>query len=150
MESLERVLRVHPFLQGLGDAHVKLLVGCAKNARFEPGARLLREGDDATTVFLVREGRVALEVNRPGSPSVRVETVGPGDVLGVSWVFPGEKVHLDGVALTPVLAFELDGACIRDKMEADHDLGYALLLRMLELAYLRLERVRLQKVDVYQ
>lgn len=150
MEDLERSLREHAFLQGLSDAHVKVLVGCAKNTRFRPGELLMREGDEANTFYLLRQGKVALEVHIPGRNTTRVETVGPGGVVGLSWILPPTRVHLDARATEDVVAFALDAACLHAKMEADHDLGYALSKRLLALLYERLEAVRLQRLDVYK
>jgi CRP-like cAMP-binding protein len=150
MEDLTRSLRAHPFLEGLEEAQVKVLVGCASNARFPAGEYLFHEGEPARTFYLVREGRVSLEVDVPGKSPVRVETVVPGDVVGLSWMFPPARVELDARALDPVLAFALDGGCLRGKMEADPVLGYALAKRLLALTITRLERVRLQRLDVYK
>jgi CRP/FNR family transcriptional regulator, cyclic AMP receptor protein len=165
MDDLSRPLAGHPFLIGLDEAMVNVLTGCAKNTRFQPNEFLLREGDEASVFYLIRQGRVSLEVHIPGRDDVRVETAGPGDVVGLSWLLPlatgrveaapgaspgSARVHLDARALEPVVAFALDGACLRGKMEADHDLGYALAKRLLAQVYQRLERVRLQRLDVYK
>jgi len=137
-------------MSGLDEAMVKIVVGCAKNTRFSPGDFLLREGEEASTFYLVRSGRVSMEVHMPGKESVRVETAGDGDVVGLSWMLPPARVHLDARALDTVVAFALDGACLRAKMEADHNLGYAIAKRLLELTFRRLERVRLQRLDIYK
>jgi CRP-like cAMP-binding protein len=150
MDTLEKVLREHPFLQELSDDHVRILVGCAKNARFTPGAFLMREGEEESTFFLLREGSVSLESHLPGKPPATVETLGPGDVLGVSWMFAGAHAHIDARAREPVLAFALDGACLRTKIASDDALGHALARRLLEVTYRRLERLRLQNLDVYR
>jgi CRP-like cAMP-binding protein len=150
MEDLTRILRAQPFFGDLDDTKLATLVGCAKNTRFHAGEYLLREGDAASTFFLVREGRVSLEVHIPSQPALRVESVGPGDVLGLSWLFPPARVHLDARADGTVLALALDGACLRGKMEADPALGFAIAKRLLALTVQRLERVRLQRLDVYK
>jgi CRP/FNR family cyclic AMP-dependent transcriptional regulator len=150
MEDLERLLREHDFLKGLSEAHTRLLVSCAKNVRFAAGDFLLHEGREATTFYLVRTGHVALEVNVPGKGVVQMESVGPGDVLGLSWLIPPYHVHLDARAVEPVVALAFDGTCLRGKMEGDHDLGFALTQRLFEKAYRRLERARLQRLDVYK
>ncbi len=150
MEDLTRLLEAHPFLEGLSAPQVAVLVGCAKNLRFQAGEHLFREGDEAKTFYLVREGRVSLDVHLPGKGPLRVETLGQGDVLGLSWMFPPARVHLDARALDTVIVLEFDGACLRGKMEADHALGYAISKRLLALTYQRLERVRLQRLDVYK
>jgi CRP/FNR family cyclic AMP-dependent transcriptional regulator len=157
VDDLSKPLAGHPFLSGLPEAMVKTLAGCAKNVRFDAGAFVLREGDEAGAFFLVRKGRVSLEVNVPGGEAARLETVEEGDLVGLSWMLPltdpesgPARVHLDARALEPVVAFSLDGACLRGKMEADPELGYALSKRLLALTFRRLERVRLQRLDVYR
>ena len=156
MENLERVLREHPFLKDLPDDHVSLLSGCARNVRFAPGELLFREGDEESTFYLLRQGTVALEAHRPGRPALCVETLGAGDVLGVSWLFREDgspdaatAAGLDVRARDPVVAFALDGKCLRGKMASDDRLGHALSRRLLERVYLRLSRLRLQSMDVY-
>lgn len=150
MEDLERLLREHGFLKGLSEEHTRLLVSCAKNVRYGPGDFLLHEGEEATTFYLVRAGQVALEVNVPGKGVVQMESVGPEDILGLSWLIPPYRSHLDARAVEPVVALAFDATCLRKKMDADHDLGFALTTRLLEEAYRRLERVRLQRLDVYR
>lgn len=154
MESLERVLREHPFLRGLAEEHARLLTGCAQNVRFAPGELLLREGAEESTLYLLRQGTVALEAHRPGKAPDCVETLGPGDVLGVSWALgdggpAAAAASLDARARESVLAFALDGECLRGKMASDDRLGHALSRRLLERVYLRLARLRLQSLDVY-
>jgi len=150
MEDLTRAIRAQPFFDGLDDVKLATLVGCAQNTRFHPGEFLLRAGDPASVFYLVREGRVSLDVEIPGRPALRVETVVPGDIVGISWMFPPARVHLDARALDGVLALSFDGTCLRGKMEADPALGYALARRLLALTMHRLERVRLQRLDVYK
>lgn len=150
MEDLTRLLRAHPFLADLDDAHLAVIVGCAQNLRFAAGEPLLREGDESRTFYLLREGRVSLDVHIPGRVPLRAETILPGEIVGLSWMFPPFRVHLDARALDTVIALAFDGACLRAKMEADPALGYALTKRVLASTVQRLERVRLQRLDVYR
>jgi CRP-like cAMP-binding protein len=149
MEDLERSLRAHPFMADLEPDHVRFLVGCAQNARYRPGEYLVREGEVEERLFLIRQGTVTVEMPRSGGDAVVLETVGPGDVLGVSRVVPS-KSHLDCRARDNVLAFALDNRCILEKMHADPQLGYAITRRLLERTYDRLARARLQNLDVYR
>jgi CRP/FNR family transcriptional regulator, cyclic AMP receptor protein len=149
MENLERLLREHDFLQGLEGPQTASLVSCVKNLRFEPGAFLMREGETASTFSLLRQGRVVLEVDVPGKGPVVMESLGPGDILGLSWLFPPHRVHIDARAVEPVVTLAFDGGCLRGKMDGDHDLGFALTRRLLAETYKRLQRVRLQRLDVY-
>ncbi|NVB78353.1 MAG: cyclic nucleotide-binding domain-containing protein [Kofleriaceae bacterium] len=147
--DLEGLLRKHDFLKGLSTTQTKLLVGCAKNVHFAEGAYLMREGRQADVFYLIRAGRIALESNVPGRGPVQMEDIGPGDILGLSWLVPPYREHLDARAVEPILALAFDAKCLRDKLEADHELGYALIRRVFEHAYRRLVRVRLQRLDVY-
>ena len=149
LQDLESLLRKHNFLQGMSPEHTKVLVGCTSNVRFAAGDFLMHEGREANVFYLLRAGRISLETNVPGRGPLEMESLGPGDVLGLSWLVPPYREHLDARALEPVVALAMDGKCLRAKCDADHDLGYALLRRIFELAYQRLMRVRLQRLDLY-
>lgn len=149
VEGLERILREHDFLKDLSLEQARFLVSCARNLHYATGDFLLREGTDPTAFYLLRRGRVALEIHVPGRGTVEMESLGPGDVLGLSWLVPPYREHLDARAVEPVVAIAFDCQCLRNKLDADHDLGYALARRLFEHAYHRLERVRLQRLDLY-
>lgn len=150
VESLARALGEHAFVAELSRAQVEFLTGCAKNARYERGQFLFREDTPADTLFLLRQGKVALEADVPGRGSVQVETLGPGGVLGWSVLFPPYLWHLDGRAVEPTLAFAIDGHCLRNKIEQDKEFGYAVVRRLLFEVHRRLDRARLQQLDVYK
>lgn len=149
MEDLERILRKHPFLEDLDPEHVKLIVGCAKNLRFQPGEYLSHEGDEEASLFLIRRGTVAVEAQGPGGQATCIETLMPGDVMGISWIAPN-KAHFDCRARDTVLAFSLDAECLLKKMNEDPALGFALTTRLLDNTHERLSRLRLQQLDVYR
>jgi CRP-like cAMP-binding protein len=149
MEDLERALRRHPFLEGLSPEHVRVLVHCARNVRYRGGEFIAREGDVEPHLLLLREGTLALETRAPGGEPICIETLRPGDVLGVSQLTT-RAAHFDCRAQEPVLAFELDRDCLKRAMDADPALGYAVTSRLLERTYERLSRIRLQNLDVYR
>lgn len=149
MDDLERLLRGHAFLSDVEPAVVRTLVGCARNLRFGPGEYLMREGEHEDTLYLIRQGTVAIEVPRPGGASVCIETLGPGDVLGVS-LMTRSAAHLDCRARETVIALALDHACLRGHMETDPRFGYTLAMRLLAVTYTRLAAARLQNLDVYR
>ncbi len=149
MEGLDRILREHRFFAGLEEGYLKLVVGCAKNMRFQVGEYLFREGGHADQFYLLREGRVAMEVSAPGRGAISFLTVGEGEVVGVSWLIPPYRWTYDGRAVTPVRAIALDAACLRGKCEADHHLGYEMMKRVVPILVQRLNATRLQALDVY-
>ena len=149
MQTLEPILAQHPFFQDLKPAYRELIVGCAGNVRFRAGEFLFHEGEAANQFYLIRHGRVALQVFIPGQGPTTIATIEAGEVLGWSWLFPPHRWHFDAQAMNLVRAVGFDGECLRNKCEADHDLGYDLMQRFARIMVQRLQATRLQLLDLY-
>jgi CRP/FNR family cyclic AMP-dependent transcriptional regulator len=150
IETLGALLREHPFFSGLDEPYIEFIAGCGRNVVFEPGAYLFREGDEADQVFIVRRGRVALEINAPGRGAVVLDSSEAGEVIGFSWLFPPYRWQFDGRALEPVRAVALDGVCLRGKCEEDPKLGYELMKRFASILLRRMQSARLRLIDMYR
>lgn len=148
-ENLSEILLQHPFLADLSQDHMQTLIGCATNVRFPEGTYLIREGQLANKLFLIRTGRVALEFDIAPKGVLRIQTVGPGEVLGWSWLISPFRWHFSGVTVAETRAVALDGECLRKKCEDDHDFGYDLLKRLSQVMERRLEATRMQLLDLY-
>ncbi|MBI3579235.1 MAG: cyclic nucleotide-binding domain-containing protein [Ignavibacteriales bacterium] len=149
METLEKILAEHAFFKDLEEKHTHLIVGCASNVRFDAGRPIFREGEEAHQFYLLRQGKVALELYAPDRGFITIETLGEGDILGWSWLIPPYTWHFDAKALELTRAIALDGKCLRRKCEEDHDLGYELLKRFSHIMEQRLTSTRLQLLDIY-
>lgn len=149
METLEPILSQHPFLRGLDAATIALIVGCASNVRYNADQALFEEGDSAAQVFIVRSGKVAIEMNVPGRGAVTIQTVGEGDILGWSWLIPPYEWHFTARATELTRAIALDATCLRSKCEQDARLGYELMKRFAGILEDRIESMRLQLLDIY-
>ena len=149
MENLERILKEHPFLAGLDDKYIKLLVGCASNVAFKAGEYIFREGEDANQFYFIRHGKVQVETYVPHQGPVIIRSRGEGEIFGWSWLVPPFKWHFDARAVEVTRALVLDGKCLRDKCEQDHNLGYEIMKRFALIIAERLEQTRLQLLDVY-
>jgi len=147
--TLEPLLREHPFLKSLEPEYLALLAGCAVNVRFREGSFMFREGEPASQCFLIREGKMALEIAAPGRGSIIVQTLGAGDVTGFSWLLEPHQWEFDGRAVEPVRALALDGTCLRGKCADDPRLGFELTQLFARLAIRRLQATRLRLLDVY-
>jgi len=149
MRRLDEVLQEVPFFAGMTEAQLGLIAGCGSNAIFDAGEVLVREGDAADTFYVVRHGTVAIDLHSPTRGSLTVETIGPGEIVGWSWLFPPHRWHFDVRALSPVRATAFDGACLRGKCEDDPVLGYDLMKRFAQVFIDRLQSTRLRLLDVY-
>lgn len=149
MKGIDEIVREHPFFQGLDPDFCDLVCGCAKNMRFNAGEYLFQEGGAADMLYLIRHGRVALETHRPGQSPVCFQTVGEGDLVGLSWLVPPYRWSYDARALEVTRAIGMDATCLRNKCDADHSLGYEVMQRLVPILVNRLQATRWQVMDVY-
>jgi CRP-like cAMP-binding protein len=146
---MEHLIATHPLFAGLPAEVAATAAGCARNEAFDAGRLLVAEGDEATTLYLVRRGRVAVEAHSADRGTLVVETVGPGRVVGWSWMVPPYVWSFDARALEPVGAVAIDATCLRAKAAADPAFGYALSTRIAQLLLERLQATRLRTLDLY-
>jgi CRP/FNR family transcriptional regulator, cyclic AMP receptor protein len=149
VQTLEPILAGIPLFQGMKPGHLALIAGCAANVRLVAGECIGRAGEPADQFWIVREGRVALEIRAPGRGTVTIHSVGVDEVLGWSWLLPPHLWHFDARALTSVRALRFDGRCLRGKFDSDHELGYELMKRFAQVIVQRLETTGMQLLDVY-
>jgi CRP-like cAMP-binding protein len=149
MQTLEPYLTEHPFLKDLEPRLLKILVGCASNVRFNAGQFVFREGEEANNFYIIRHGKISIEIFAAERGSLSIQTIGEGEILGWSWLIPPYRWRFDARAVELTRAIALDGKCLREKCEMDHDLGYELLKRFAHIITQRLETTRLQLIDIY-
>ena len=143
------LLRHHPFFAGLDEAALAFIAGCCANVRFEASQHVFREGEPADAFYVVRAGRVAIEVVAPARGGLVIDSVGAGEVLGFSWLFPPYRCQFDARALEPVRAVSVDAICLRAKCDEDPGLGYVLMQRIAGVMRQRLQSARLRLLDLY-
>jgi CRP-like cAMP-binding protein len=149
VQTIDVLLKGSPAFAGLEDPMLEVIAGCASNVQFGEGEVLFREGDAADTFYLVRHGNVALEMFSPAHGPKLIETVGPGELVGWSWLFAPYRWQFDARALTGVRVTAFDGACLRGKADGDPTLGYALMQCFARVMIERLQWMRLRLLDVY-
>ena len=76
-------------------------------------------------------------------------TQGVGEIVGASWLVPPYRWRFDARALELTRAIGIDARCLREKFEADHNLGYEMMKRFLPVVMQQLDETRLQILDVY-
>ena len=149
IEGLQRLLREHTFFDGLGDVYSELVAGCAANVVVGAGKYVYREGEPANHFYIVRHGRVALEVHVPHGQPIVVDTLTVDELLGWSWLLPPYRNHFDARAVELTRLISIDAACLRGKMEGDPVLGYELFRRFAPIIAERLSSARRQMIDMY-
>jgi CRP-like cAMP-binding protein len=138
----------HPFLAGLPESQLRVLVPLARPVAYREGVRLFREDGPADEFWLVRSGRVALDIHVTGRGNVPIETIGAGGVIGWSWLFPPYRWQFGAVALDSTEGIRFDAPGVRDAMRHDA-LGRELATRFMTVVVDRLQHTRLRLLDLY-
>ena len=141
------MLEEQPFLRGMSSRQLELLAENSMGAAFAMGEKILSEGDSANRFYLILEGFVELESRGLEGETARIQTVGTGDVLGWSWLFPPYYWHFDARAATPVKTIFFYGTRLRELCEENHDLGYELMMRVSGIIIKRLQAARRELVE---
>ncbi len=149
MLSPEEVLHEHPFFKGMNDQHLAFLVSVARPLHIEPNHFMFRQGGGADCFLVLYRGDMAIELHVGAKGARIIQTVGPGEVIGWSWMYPPHRWMYDGRALNTVDCLCLDGESVRNHMADDHEFGFEILRRFGEVIVESLNRTRLQLLDVY-
>ena len=137
------------FWGGLNLHYFDLLKKCARFQRFEAGRSIFQEGGSADHFYLIQKGRVTLHAFVPGRGVVTVQTLGAGDALGWSWLFPPYQWHFSAHSSDSTETIIFDAKPLRDEAEENHDFGYELTKRVSKMLLQRLQGTRLLLVNFY-
>ena len=141
-EPIATRVALHPFLAGMNRVQLSLLADCAMATHFKKGQTILREGEFANRFYLIESGKVVLEALDVSGKPLIIETIGSGDLLGWSWMFPPYTWRFTARAVEPIAAIFFYGTILREYCEKDHSLGYELLKRMSAVMVKRLQAAR--------
>ena len=126
----------------------RLMSGLSILVQFEAGERVFTKGEPAGHFFVIRFGRVSVEIDTDYG-AVAVQTIGPGDILGWSWLFPPYRWNFNARAVEQTRAIRVDGAALRSHCEADHSAGYELYRRFTNVMLERLQATRSRLISAY-
>jgi CRP/FNR family transcriptional regulator, cyclic AMP receptor protein len=146
IEVTAESLSGHPFLHGMSRDHLAVLAGTARDVTFPARHRLFEDGGSASRFWLIQSGHVALDLDIPGQGRMRIGTIGMGELLGWSWLFPPYRWAFGAVAARRVEAFEFDARAVRACGQADPALGYDLTQRLARVLAKRLQATRVRLI----
>ena len=147
-ETLETILDEHPVFRGMREHHIRILAESSTVVRFEPGDVIFEEGEPAHRFYLIRTGRVALQLVSYRIEPFALMTLEEGDIIGWSWLFPPHRWKFTARALDVIRAISLDARSVSARCDEDHDLGYELLKRFAQVNDNRIEALSLHFVEV--
>jgi len=133
-QALYALIAQHPFFLGMTPRHLQQLTDAAIQLQFEEGDNIFAEGSPANRFYLILKGKVVLEAEMADRNMIPIQTLGPGDDLGWSWLFPPYSMHFNARALEPTVTIFFYGTRLREECADDHELGYQMMKRIAEVA----------------
>ncbi len=149
-QELISALQAIPWFSLMPEDHFNKMVSISKIFRFEPGQSIFHEGDKEDYLYIVLEGRVAIEIAVPGRGRMRILTADPMDVVGWSSVTPVVRQRTAGArAVLPSRMVAIDANELRIMCDEDYSLGYYVMRRLANVVAGRLLTTRLQLLDMF-
>ncbi|WP_320772963.1 cyclic nucleotide-binding domain-containing protein [Streptomyces sp. CRN 30] len=125
------------------------LTALAREVRFPEDTRIFEAGGAADRFWVVRSGAVSLTQQVTSQQSVTVASLGAGDLLGWSWLFPPYRWDFGAEAFSAVRAYEFDAGEVLRLCEEDTELGVLLIRSVAEILAHRLESTRGKLLEQY-
>ncbi|MEV0493064.1 Crp/Fnr family transcriptional regulator [Streptomyces atratus] len=133
----------------LSAEHRARLLGIAREVNIPEGTHIFEEGSPADHFWIIRSGTVTLDVPVPGQRPAVIESLGFGELVGCSWLFPPYVWQLGAKAMTPVRAERFDAVTVRMMMDADPAFGSAIGQWVGRVLAHRLQAARIRLLDLY-
>lgn len=149
VKTIKDLLNENPFFDGMKQSHIEFIAGCGKLVRFNDGEFIQRENDKCSRFYIIRHGDVAIESFLPGTGPIISRTVRDGGILGYAWLYPPYRAEFDIRAMNAVSAIEMDGLCLRKKIDGDPELGCELMKRFTQIISEQLQSTLRQLLDIY-
>jgi CRP-like cAMP-binding protein len=140
-------LKSAPLFQGLSEEQLAIFEAIAKPMTAERGTRIIKEGDPARHLCIVRQGRVAIEMalERPDgsyTPRTTVASLGAGEAFGWSALVEPHVLTMSAYAIEPTELLMLEGHKVREVLEGNRQVGYVVMSNVAKLLTRRLTEAR--------
>jgi CRP-like cAMP-binding protein len=116
-----------PIFAGLPERVMDLIAGTLRVTHVVPGAQLLREGEHARSMFVVRDGELQILKHGKGGAEYKLAVLKAGDICGEMALIDIQPRSASARAIGPATVYVLDLAEIGKLYSSDVE-AYALLL----------------------
>jgi CRP-like cAMP-binding protein len=145
-QPCETLIAEQRFFKGMTPVHVEQLARRSMVEEFDAGEEIFVEGNPANRFYIILKGKVLLESDAGERGRIPIETLGPGEDLGWSWLFPPYYLQFSARAIEPTRVIFFYATPLRELCERDRDFGYELLRRTAEVVVERLRSLRLRLI----
>ncbi len=133
----------------LDDNHLQQIAGIAVPVHEPAGAVVFSEGAPADALWVVCSGAIALDMHVPLRGAVRIQTLGPRDLLGWSALVGDGSMSTTAAVTEDAELLRLPAKRLKELCIDDHTLGYAVMGFVARAVANRLRGTRLQLLDLY-
>ena len=137
-------------LAELSHTHRAALAGISRREDYEPGARLFDQGSHADRCWILLKGCAVIDSDAPDHGRMAVQSVGPGELIGWSWLLAPHEWHFGATVVSPTTALVIDTGELRKLADADPELGYRFALIVIEVLLNRLQATRTRLLDLHR
>ncbi len=139
-------------LENLSLEHLEKLAVHCRDESFAQGVVLFQEGDEAKELYILKNGRIVLEMevrpvsNHPAIPTA-VEVVSKNEIVGWSALVEPYIYTLSARCMTFCSTLAIRGELFRQTMAEDPVLGYEVMKQLSRVISLRLSNTRLRLIN---
>lgn len=141
-------LSASAFLEGVSPDQLESLARIATRVRFPAGTSILRQREKADRFYLIEQGEVSLDYELPRTRHVQIQTIGPGEALGWSWLAEPYQWQFSATAIDDVTASVFQVADLRALFSREPRLAATIMERIARILMERLQATR-HKLLVY-
>jgi len=150
--SIKEMLARSELFSGLSDAEVEKVAELGRDEVYEAGEILLREGSPAKNLYVVEEGRVALDMSLSVYSGLgrygTVDIMTKGDVFGWSALGGSHILTMTARCLERVEVIAIDGDRLFSLFDQDHSLGFKIMRGLIAIVDSRLRNMRITLANV--
>ncbi len=115
----------------LSDDMLKKLVPITEMLLFDENERIFKQGESADRFYLLKKGKVLLELRVTDSITVSMSAVKSGFSFGWSAMLEDNPYSTDAICAEPCVVYSFREAKIKKAMEENHSLGFIISQRLL-------------------
>lgn len=146
-QSIIEYLSAHEFFSEFSDNILNFLCECSSTHEIKKGEILFRQGEHADKFYVIRNGRISIQMPAIMGPTLEIQNLGKDQVLGWSWLISPYQWTFQAKAEEDSELLRFDGAAILARCEREPKFGYELLKRFAGLMSVRLDAARQKMMD---
>ncbi len=145
--STTEYLSTHEFFSEFNADDLKFLCECSSTYEIKMGQILFRQGEKADRFYVVRNGRISLQMPAIMGPTLEIQPLDNDQILGWSWLISPYKWNFQAKAEEDSELLQFDGAALLARCEQEPKFGYELLKKFAALMSEGLNAARQKMMD---